>query len=29
VLNEGQVVFDGTTQELVHSTDPWLKEYLS
>jgi phospholipid/cholesterol/gamma-HCH transport system ATP-binding protein len=29
VLNEGQVVFDGTTEELVHSTDPWLKEYLS
>jgi phospholipid/cholesterol/gamma-HCH transport system ATP-binding protein len=29
VLNEGKVVFDGTTQELVHSTDPWLKEYLS
>ena len=29
VLNEGQVVFDGTTHELVHSTDPWLKEYLS
>jgi phospholipid/cholesterol/gamma-HCH transport system ATP-binding protein len=29
VLNEGKVVFDGTTEELVHSTDPWLKEYLS
>jgi len=29
VLNEGRVVFDGTTHELVHSTDPWLKEYLS
>jgi phospholipid/cholesterol/gamma-HCH transport system ATP-binding protein len=29
VINEGKVVFDGTTQELVHSTDPWLKEYLS
>jgi phospholipid/cholesterol/gamma-HCH transport system ATP-binding protein len=29
VLNEGQVVFDGTTHELVHTTDPWLKEYLS
>jgi phospholipid/cholesterol/gamma-HCH transport system ATP-binding protein len=29
VINEGQVVFDGTTRELVHSTDPWLKEYLS
>ena len=29
VLNEGRVVFDGTTHELVHTTDPWLKEYLS
>lgn len=29
VINEGKVVFDGTTQELVHSTDPWLREYLS
>jgi phospholipid/cholesterol/gamma-HCH transport system ATP-binding protein len=29
VLNEGKVVFDGETQELVHSNDPWLKDYLS
>lgn len=29
VLNEGQVVFDGTTHELVHSRDPWLRDYLS
>jgi phospholipid/cholesterol/gamma-HCH transport system ATP-binding protein len=29
VLNEGQVVFDGNTHELVHTDDPWLKEYLS
>ena len=29
ILNEGKVVFDGTTEELVHSNDPWLKEYLS
>jgi phospholipid/cholesterol/gamma-HCH transport system ATP-binding protein len=29
VLNEGKVVFDGTTLELVHTTDPWLKEFLS
>ena len=29
VLNEGNVVFDGTTRELVHSSDPWLKDYLS
>jgi phospholipid/cholesterol/gamma-HCH transport system ATP-binding protein len=29
VLNEGHIAFDGTTEELVHSTDPWLKEYLS
>ncbi len=29
VLNEGRIVFDGTTQELTHTTDPWLKEYLA
>jgi phospholipid/cholesterol/gamma-HCH transport system ATP-binding protein len=29
VLNEGRIVFDGSTGELVHSDDPWLKEYLS
>ena len=29
VLNEGKIVFDGTTEELVHTTDPWLKDYLS
>jgi phospholipid/cholesterol/gamma-HCH transport system ATP-binding protein len=29
VLREGRVVFDGTTLELVHSKDPWLKEYIS
>ena len=29
VLNEGRVVFDGSTEELVHSEDPWLKAYLS
>lgn len=29
VLNEGRVVFDGNTHELVHTDDPWLKEYLS
>lgn len=29
VLNEGKVVFDGTTYELVHSTDQWLRDYLS
>jgi len=29
VLNEGKVIFDGTTQELVRTNDPWLKEYLS
>jgi phospholipid/cholesterol/gamma-HCH transport system ATP-binding protein len=29
VLNEGTVVFDGTTHELVHSTDPWLRDYLA
>jgi phospholipid/cholesterol/gamma-HCH transport system ATP-binding protein len=29
VLNEGKVVFDGTTEALVHTADPWLKEYIS
>ena len=29
VLNEGKVVFDGKTEALVHTTDPWLKEYIS
>jgi phospholipid/cholesterol/gamma-HCH transport system ATP-binding protein len=28
VLNEGHVVFDGSTEELVGSEDPWLKRYL-
>jgi phospholipid/cholesterol/gamma-HCH transport system ATP-binding protein len=29
VLNEGKVIFDGATEALVHSTDPWIKEYIS
>lgn len=29
VLNEGHVQFDGSTEELVHTSDPWLKEYIS
>jgi phospholipid/cholesterol/gamma-HCH transport system ATP-binding protein len=29
VLNEGQVVFDGTTLELARTSDPWLKSYIS
>ena len=29
ILNEGSIVFHGDTEELVHSTDPWIKEYLS
>jgi phospholipid/cholesterol/gamma-HCH transport system ATP-binding protein len=29
MLNEGGVVFHGTTEELIHSDDPWIKEYLS
>ena len=29
ILNEGKIVFDGTTQELVDSPDPWLHQYLS
>jgi len=29
VLHEGRLVFDGSTHDLVHSDDPFLKEYLS
>lgn len=29
LLHEGRLVFDGTTHDLVHSDDPFLKEYLS
>jgi phospholipid/cholesterol/gamma-HCH transport system ATP-binding protein len=29
VLNEGHVVFDGTTQELIRCTDPWLQAFIS
>ena len=29
VLNEGRIVFHGTTEELVRSKDPWIKNYLS
>ena len=28
MLNEGGVVFHGSTEELVHSTDPWIQRYL-
>jgi phospholipid/cholesterol/gamma-HCH transport system ATP-binding protein len=29
VLHEGKLVFDGSTHDLVHTDDPFLKEYLS
>ena len=29
VLNEGHVVYSGDTAGLVHSEDPWIKEYLA
>jgi len=29
ILNEGRIVFDGTTLELTHSEDPWIREYLA
>jgi phospholipid/cholesterol/gamma-HCH transport system ATP-binding protein len=29
VLNEGRIVFDGTTRELIGTEDPWLKEYIT
>jgi phospholipid/cholesterol/gamma-HCH transport system ATP-binding protein len=28
VINEGRIVFDGTTLELTHTEDPWLREYI-
>ncbi len=29
ILNEGRLIFDGSTHDLVHSDDPFIKEYLS
>ena len=29
MLNEGSIVFHGSTLELVHSGDPWIKEFLA
>ena len=29
VLNEARIVFDGATQELTRTTDPWLRSFLS
>jgi phospholipid/cholesterol/gamma-HCH transport system ATP-binding protein len=29
MLHQGRLVFDGTTAELIHSTDPFIKEYIS
>ena len=29
VLNEGSIVYNGDTRGLVHSDDPWIKQYLS
>jgi phospholipid/cholesterol/gamma-HCH transport system ATP-binding protein len=29
ILNEGKIVFDGSTLELTHSEDPWIKSYLA
>jgi phospholipid/cholesterol/gamma-HCH transport system ATP-binding protein len=29
VLNQHKVVFDGSTLDLVHTQDPWLREYLT
>lgn len=28
MLNEGNIVFNGNTEELIHSDDPWIKRYL-
>jgi phospholipid/cholesterol/gamma-HCH transport system ATP-binding protein len=29
MLNEGKVVFYGNTEELVHTQDPWIKDFIS
>jgi phospholipid/cholesterol/gamma-HCH transport system ATP-binding protein len=29
MLNEGGIAFHGTTEELIHSDDPWIKDYLA
>jgi phospholipid/cholesterol/gamma-HCH transport system ATP-binding protein len=29
MLHQGRLVFDGTTKELVHSSDPFIREYIS
>jgi phospholipid/cholesterol/gamma-HCH transport system ATP-binding protein len=29
ILNDGRVIFNGSTQELVHSEDPWIKGFLA
>jgi phospholipid/cholesterol/gamma-HCH transport system ATP-binding protein len=29
MLHQGHLVFDGTTKELVHSSDPFIREYIS
>jgi phospholipid/cholesterol/gamma-HCH transport system ATP-binding protein len=29
VLNEGKVIFDGSTLELTHSEDPWIRNFLA
>ncbi len=29
ILNEGHITFNGTTEELVGSQDPWIQKYLS
>ncbi len=28
MLNEGKVIFDGSLHDLVHSTDPFVREFL-
>jgi phospholipid/cholesterol/gamma-HCH transport system ATP-binding protein len=29
MLNDGKIVFHGATEELVHTEDPWIREFLS
>jgi phospholipid/cholesterol/gamma-HCH transport system ATP-binding protein len=29
LLNEGKIIFSGNTEQLVHSDDPWIRDYIS
>jgi ABC-type transporter Mla maintaining outer membrane lipid asymmetry ATPase subunit MlaF len=29
ILRDGSIIFDGTSHDLAHITDPYIKEYIS